>query len=117
MNHLKVKPTLLSMLIAGAVLSACNSNQESVATNTATIPTQYPSTNNPVILQEEIRNASEIDELTIASQRTEAAVNELSMSGASMPNSVANKVSKKNAVPVQFYPMAASVCVAVLVAS
>lgn len=85
MNHLKVKPTLLSMLIAGAVLSACNSNQESVATNTATIPTQYPSTNNPVILEEEIRNASEIDELTIASQRTEAAVNELSMSGASMP--------------------------------
>ncbi|MDC1436922.1 VWA domain-containing protein [Gammaproteobacteria bacterium] len=42
MKHLKLKPTLLSVLIAGVVLTACNSGQESVVENAGAIPTQLP---------------------------------------------------------------------------
>ncbi len=46
MKHLKIKPTLLSVLIAGAVLTACHSGQEDVVVNTGLIPTQLPSIDN-----------------------------------------------------------------------
>jgi Ca-activated chloride channel homolog len=46
MKHLHIKPTLLSVLIAGAVLTACHSGQEEVVGNTGAIPTQLPAIDN-----------------------------------------------------------------------
>lgn len=42
MKHSKIKPTVLSVLIAGAVLTACHSGQEEVVGNTGATPTQLP---------------------------------------------------------------------------
>ncbi len=46
MKDLKFKPTLLSVLIAGAVLTACHSGQEEIVGAAGAIPTQLPAIDN-----------------------------------------------------------------------
>ncbi len=46
MKHLKFKPTLLSVLIAGAVLTACNSAQEDHVENSGAVSAQLSVTDN-----------------------------------------------------------------------
>ena len=72
MKHLKVKPTLLSVLIAGVVLSACNSNQENDVTNSGVIPAQFPATDSSIIVEAENRNSREVEEIIVTAQRAEA---------------------------------------------
>ena len=83
MKHLKLKPTLLSVLIAGAVLTACHSGQEEVVRNTDAIPTQLPiidhtSTASRIIVnQQEAMQEIERSERSERTERTERSENEL----------------------------------------
>jgi len=68
MKNLKVKPTLLSVLIAGVVLTACHSGRDDDAINTGVISA---ATDSPMLLEGENRNSREIEEVVVTAQRAE----------------------------------------------
>ena len=74
MKHLKIKPTLLSVLIAGAFLTACHSSREDVVGNTGPIPTQLPAIDNASASSRVEQNQEAVIQ---ESQRSEIIENEM----------------------------------------
>lgn len=81
MKQIKVKPTLLSVLIAGAVLSACHSNQEAELTDSGVVPTQFPAIDSLILIEEE--NRRDAEEIFVSAQRAESLSNDIALAGSS----------------------------------